>query len=735
MAATPKIDPKSMTELMVAFDSYMKSRGAGELYLKKRIGGVFDTLDKVVKTLTTNVKKMDFGKMGEQIQKLPEKLESAFLPMSALFKTYTDKFKKTFDRLITQMNMPNNLSDIFGIDLDTSVLTRTRNKPDTDPKHQIKIFSLTNNIFKKLKEMHIVQMGTKNILAENLNALRIAPNNVQTPTNKPEEGLSQKGITVDHLGSDVQKYFDKFFEQKEKPNENGKPRRPRGENSEDDSKGGILGFLGSLLGIALGGAGILALISAVMGPNSEMGMMKFFGKLFIVLGKSVKEIFSGLLGKAVKLIKSSFHGIVEFFKGGVIKNTVTGIKGLGRGILNFFKGGMGLGKMFSAAKGGMKVLKRIPVIGLLLGIGFAIKRYKDGDYVGSILEMLSGIASLFPGIGTGVSLVIDALTMFYDMETGGSEEAGKLTMSQQGGKLGDVIWNGVKKLFEALGNVFTWLWDFLKEKFTAAGDWLKDKTIDYLGDKASWFFGEEEVQDHKSRAAKRDKLENIDNLKPEEKKQAQQKFQIDEALNHIIDKNTLLNQYGARAALERKSYDENGKLKNFITGNQSDVVAKNLQEIQDKLSSMVRANIVSGNEKMLDALATNNPTVFKEKMNEIVSKHQTEFSKLFRDFQNNPYSAEAEAKLKKLQSDIKEEISKTVASNISQEKYNETLLAIKKELEIANAQRSVQTNVVGQVGAAQVAATSANRPQPTQNVTSPTPAYAYRNQFFPATGY
>jgi hypothetical protein len=60
-AASPKNTPQSMSQLMSAFDIYMKSRGAGDLFLKKRIGGVFDTLDQVIATLSKNVNLMDFS--------------------------------------------------------------------------------------------------------------------------------------------------------------------------------------------------------------------------------------------------------------------------------------------------------------------------------------------------------------------------------------------------------------------------------------------------------------------------------------------------------------------------------------------------------------------------------------------------------------------------------------------------------------------------------------------------
>jgi len=64
------------------------------------------------------------------------------------------------------------------------------------------------------------------------------------------------------------------------------------------------------------------------------------------------------------------------------------------------------------------LLKKIPVVGLLVGIGMAIKRFTEGDWVGGGLEIASGIASLFPGIGTGASMAIDAASAGRDIYKG-----------------------------------------------------------------------------------------------------------------------------------------------------------------------------------------------------------------------------------------------------------------------------------------------------------------------------
>ena len=57
---------------------------------------------------------------------------------------------------------------------------------------------------------------------------------------------------------------------------------------------------------------------------------------------------------------------------------------------------------------GKSLLKKIPIIGALAGIGFAISRAAKGDYAGAAMELASGAASIIPGFGTAASVALDA---------------------------------------------------------------------------------------------------------------------------------------------------------------------------------------------------------------------------------------------------------------------------------------------------------------------------------------
>jgi len=75
------------------------------------------------------------------------------------------------------------------------------------------------------------------------------------------------------------------------------------------------------------------------------------------------------------------------------------------------KAGVGVaGKSLGGLAGkaiGKSILKKIPIVGLLAGLGFAAYRAAKGDWAGAGMEVASGAASTIPGIGTAASVGID----------------------------------------------------------------------------------------------------------------------------------------------------------------------------------------------------------------------------------------------------------------------------------------------------------------------------------------
>lgn len=63
------------------------------------------------------------------------------------------------------------------------------------------------------------------------------------------------------------------------------------------------------------------------------------------------------------------------------------------------------------------VIKKVPILGLVVGSGLAVSRALAGDYTGAALEFLSGLASIIPGPGTAASLAIDGALIYRDLNT------------------------------------------------------------------------------------------------------------------------------------------------------------------------------------------------------------------------------------------------------------------------------------------------------------------------------
>ena len=69
-----------------------------------------------------------------------------------------------------------------------------------------------------------------------------------------------------------------------------------------------------------------------------------------------------------------------------------------------------------AGKGIAKSLaKKIPLLGAVAGVAFGIERAMKGDFLGALGEVASGVASTVPGVGTAISVGIDAALVAKDI--------------------------------------------------------------------------------------------------------------------------------------------------------------------------------------------------------------------------------------------------------------------------------------------------------------------------------
>ena len=74
------------------------------------------------------------------------------------------------------------------------------------------------------------------------------------------------------------------------------------------------------------------------------------------------------------------------------------------------------------------ILKKIPVVSIIAGTAFAVDRAIDGDWLGALGELSSGVIGTIPFYGTGVSLSIDAWLLNRDLTT--NSPKGKMLKSR-----------------------------------------------------------------------------------------------------------------------------------------------------------------------------------------------------------------------------------------------------------------------------------------------------------------
>ena len=116
------------------------------------------------------------------------------------------------------------------------------------------------------------------------------------------------------------------------------------------------------------------------------------------INKSFKAVKTGI--SSIQSIFKTFGRLPKFIeKLGLGKGLGAATKSIGKSI------GKGLGK---------QVLKKIPLIGTVFSIWMGIERWQRKDYLGAFLEFGSGIAAIFPGIGTLISIGIDLINLGRD---------------------------------------------------------------------------------------------------------------------------------------------------------------------------------------------------------------------------------------------------------------------------------------------------------------------------------
>jgi hypothetical protein len=276
-------------------------------------------------------------------------------------------------------------------------------------------------------------------------------------------------------------------------------------------------ILKGALSVLTGIGGILLLLDGLRTSEWYKGLEKIAGKGLLQVsgfGKLIegfaKKIVSNLIKIPARLIGSFSKSIMGLFGKEAGETALKTGLGAAKGIVPKILGGL------------LKFIKRVPLVGSLISVGFAVDRFKKGDIVGGGLEVLSALTGLLyltpvtAPFAFPLSLAIDALNAFLDFKAGGIGENAKRSKSdiigdwlKQAGtwivekmtagfgwvvKIGEKAMQGnwgeafieVAKIVPGMG----WLVDLMggDEKVTEVGNQLGSQTVNFLDGVKTWVF-------------------------------------------------------------------------------------------------------------------------------------------------------------------------------------------------------------------------------------------------------
>ena len=268
------------------------------------------------------------------------------------------------------------------------------------------------------------------------------------------------------------------------------------------------GKLGNFIGKTIGRLGkITGNIFSLLGKTGIDIITKTVGPFLkkLPLIGTVMSLYQAYLryneGNYSQAIMELFAGILPFF-GPVGAGVAIGINVLqmlwdgnvgGSGVAKAaLKGGATLARNFISMfpKTFIKLLKpvstalrRIPIFGGLIGLGFAINDFKNGNNLSGVLNLVSGIATfldlLIPGLGTGIAIGIDAINYWVNNTESGknftkntSDWLGKAWAWMK--DLSKYIWDGILAGYKWLEDILGKAWQGIKSFFNDIINWYKD---------------------------------------------------------------------------------------------------------------------------------------------------------------------------------------------------------------------------------------------------------------------
>ena len=166
------------------------------------------------------------------------------------------------------------------------------------------------------------------------------------------------------------------------------------------------GAVSGITDLLMGGLGMVA--GGLMGP-----ILRTAGRGIGKVGRGVGSFFSrGGGGAAANVAEEAAEKVgKEMLEGTAEKAAKEAAVGAAEKA-----GSKAVGK--AAGKSlGKAALKKVPVVGALVGAGLAVDRiWNEGDWLGGGLELASGILGSIPGLGTAASVGIDVYSAKRDMD-------------------------------------------------------------------------------------------------------------------------------------------------------------------------------------------------------------------------------------------------------------------------------------------------------------------------------
>jgi len=167
-----------------------------------------------------------------------------------------------------------------------------------------------------------------------------------------------------------------------------------------------------------GNGGIVKTIRAGLTKALDVGAilknspLDEISKVALKIGGVITGVTKAL--NPITTLTKSFDSLVKFG---------TGIGTIVKTFGTLFKSG-GLkavagGALAGLKTGGKSALKKVPVVGSIMGAIFGINRIRKGDIAGGLLEFASGMSSMIPGVGIPLGLAIDAFLLVRDLKGAG----------------------------------------------------------------------------------------------------------------------------------------------------------------------------------------------------------------------------------------------------------------------------------------------------------------------------